>query len=348
MVNSCVEAQTGLEMKAVVQDTYGGPEELQIEEIPTPAPGPEDILVQVHAVPVTTADWRFRAAAFPRGMRLLGRLVAGLFRPRNRVPGLGFSGRVVAVGSAVQRFAVGDEVFGTHRSTLAEYLVVPQSATIVAKPASLTHAEAVALPFGAITAVDFVRDRAKVRPGERVLVIGASGDCGVQVVQMAKHLGAEVTAVCSARNFELVRSLGADHVIDYNKQDPRESGQTWDVILDTVHKSTFAEWRTSLSASGRHVFIEGGLLEMIQSLTHKLRRGPRVVGGVALDTPEALRGVVALYEAGVLRPVLGRRFAFEDIGQAHRLVESRHRSGAVVVEVRPTTESSGSRLQRAG
>ena len=316
---------------------------LRSEDIPAPTPKPKEILVDVHAVPVTTADWRFRTATFPRGMKLIGRLITGLFAPRHCVPGLAFSGRVSAIGSAVTRFAVGDDVFGMHRATLAEQVVVPQSGAVVRKPASLSHAEAATLPFGAVTAVDFVRDRANVRAGERVLVIGASGDCGVHVVRMAKHLGAEVTAVCSARNFELVRSLGADHVIDYTTQDPRDTGQTWDVIFDTVHKSTFVDYRSSLSEHGRHVFIEGGLLEMIQSLTTRLQPGPTVVGGVAPDSAEALRGVLELCEAGALRPVIGHRFGFDDVAEAHRVVERRHRSGAVVVDVRPAVELSVAR-----
>lgn len=334
-------------MRAIVQDAYGGPEILKIEELPTPAPGADEILVEVHAVPVTTADWRFRAAVYPRGMRLLGRLITGLFRPRHRVPGLGFGGRVVAVGHAVDKFVVGDEVFGTHRGTLAEFVSVPQSgAAVVNKPASLSFAEAVSLPFGAITAIDFVRDKARVQAGERVLVLGGSGDVGSQVVQMAKHLGAEVTAVCSGNNAAFVRTLGADHVIDYTQQDPRDAGQTWDVIFDTVHASTAAGYRKVLSPHGRHAFIEGGMLEMLQSLTSRLRPGPKVIGGVALDSPEALRGVVEHYEAGAIRPVLGYRFGFDDVSEAHRLVEGRHRAGAVVVDVRPGAELSDSLLQR--
>lgn len=346
MVNFSVWARLSAVMRAIVQDAYGGPENLKIEEIATPAPRPDEILVEVHAVPVTTADWRFRSASYPRGMKVIGRLVTGLFRPRHRVQGLGFSGRVIAVGHAVDRFAVGDEVFGTHRGTLAEYVAVPQSGTVAKKPASLGFAEAVALPFGAITAIDFVRDRAKVRQGERVLVIGGSGDVGVQVLQMAKHLGADVTAVCSAPNFELVRSLGADHVIDYTQQDPRDAGQTWDVIFDTVHASTFAGYRRVLSRDGRHAFIEGGVREMIQGLTTRLRPGPTVISGVSMDTAAALRGVIEQYEAGAIRPVLGQRFAFEDIAEAHRIVERRNRRGAVVVHVRPAVERSLSPMQQ--
>ncbi len=320
-------------MKAIVADRYGAPDVLQIEDQPTPSLGTGELLVEVHATSVTTADWRFRTASFPAGMQLIGRLVAGLLRPRNRLTGREFSGVVIAVGPGVSRFAVGDAVFGTNpKGANAEHIVVPESAPLVRKPEALSHAEAAALPFGAITSISFLRDVAKVQAGDRVLVTGASGGVGVYAVQLAKHLGAHVTGVCSTGNVALVRSLGADHVIDYTKEDPRDADQTWDVVIDCVGKTTFAGYRGKLSPSGRLAFIEGTLREMWQSLTTRLRRGPKVLWAVALDTPEAYERLVQHVESGAVAPVIGHRMAMTEVVEAHRIVERRRRKGAVVLE----------------
>lgn len=321
-------------MKAIVTDSYGPADVLKIEEQPAPEVGAGQLLVEVHATSVTTADWRFRAADFGPGMQLMGRLVAGLFRPRNRVTGRVYSGRVVAVGPGVSRFAVGDEVFGAHpEGANAERIVVPESGAVVRKPEGLTHAEAVALPFGAITAIAFLRDIAKVKAGEHVLVVGASGGVGVYVVQLAKHLGAEVTGVCSTENVELVRSLGADHVIDYTREDPRDAEQTWDVIIDCAYKTRHTDYRAKLSAHGRHAFIEGSPREMLQSLTTRLRRGPTVCFGIAADTQAAFERLVEHVSTGAIHPVIGHRFPMTDVVQAHQLVEGRRGSrGALVLD----------------
>jgi NADPH:quinone reductase-like Zn-dependent oxidoreductase len=231
-------------MQIIVCDNYGSPDVLKLETQDRPTIGAQELLVEVHATSVTTADWRFRAAWFPAGMGLLGRLMLGLRRPRNRSTGREFSGRIVAVGAEVTRFQIGDEVFGSNPGGVnAEFIAVPESAAVLPKPERLTHAEAAALPFGAITSVTFLREMAKIQPGERVLIAGASGGVGVYAVQVAKHLGAEVTAICSPGNAELVRSLGADHVIDYTTEDPRQMGRTWDVIVDPVGKMSFADYR---------------------------------------------------------------------------------------------------------
>jgi NADPH:quinone reductase-like Zn-dependent oxidoreductase len=320
-------------MQTIVCDNYGSLEVLKLEAQERPAIGTHELLVEVHATSVTTADWRMRAANFPVGMRLLGRLVFGLSRPRNRTTGREFSGRVVAVGAGVTRFRIGDEVFGSNPpGANAEYIAVSEAGAVLHKPAGLTHAEAAALPFGAITSVTFLRDMAKVRPGERVLVIGASGGVGVYAVQVAKHLGAEVTGVCSAGNAELVRSLGADHVIDYTTEDFRESGRTWDVIVDTVGKTSFAGERHLLSEGGRHAFVEGGVRELWQSIITLWMRGPTVVAGVSMDNREGLEKVCALVEAGAMRPVVGHRFPMTEVVEAHRVVEGRRRKGAVILD----------------
>ncbi len=324
-------------MRAIVYEEYGPPEVLHINDLPRPELADDQLLVEVHAISVTTADWRFRAARFPTGFGLIGRLMAGLFRPRNQLTGREFSGRVVAVGSKVTRFAVGDEVFGANPAGAnAELVAVDESAAVAHKPATLTHAEAVALPFGAITSIDFLRDRAKIQPGERVLIVGASGGVGVYLVQMAKHLGAEVTAVCSTANLPLVRSLGADHVIDYTEQDPALAGRTYDVIVDPVGKTKFANYRDALAPKGRHVFIEAGMREVWQSMVTPLMPGPTVLFGVADDSAAWLDEVNTMVEAGAIRPVIGHRFAMDEIVDAHRVVDRRRRRGAVVVDIVPS------------
>jgi NADPH:quinone reductase-like Zn-dependent oxidoreductase len=319
-------------MQTIVCDNYGPPDILKLEAQERPMIGAEELLVEVHATSVTTADWRFRAANFPVGMRLLGRLFVGLLRPRNRLTGREYSGRVVAVGAGVSRFRVGDEVFGCNAAGVnAEYIAVPESGAVLPKPVGLTHAEAAALPFGAITSVTFLRERANIRPGERVLVVGASGGVGVYAVQVAKYLGAEVTGVCSTNNVELVRSLGADHVIDYTAEDPRRGGHSFDVIVDTVGKTSFADYRHLLGEGGRHVFIEGGVRELWQSLITPHMRGPTVIGGVSIDDREGLEKVCALVEAGAIRAVIGHRFPMTEVVAAHRVVEGRRRRGAVIL-----------------
>lgn len=321
-------------MRAIVCDRFGSPDVLQLEELPQPSVAEDELLIAIHATSVTTADWRLRAAAFPPGMRLIGRLVAGMLRPRQRLTGREFSGRVEAVGRNVTRFAVGDDVFGVNPAGVnADFITVAQTGPVLRKPATLSHAEAAALPFGAITSVAFLGGLAHVRPGERVLVVGASGGVGVYAVQVAKHFGAEVTAVCSTANLEFVRSLGADHVIDYTAQDPAKWGGTFEVIVDTIGKTTFRRYRPLLSPKGRHAFVEGGVREMWQSLVTSLRRGPKVVFTVASDNKEALEGIVALVEAGAIRPVVGHRFPMTDVVAAHRVVEGRQgRRGAVILD----------------
>ena len=255
-------------MKAAVYERYGPPGVVSIKDMPTPEPGPEDILVAVHATTVNTADWRFRAAAFPGIMALPGRLMAGVLAPRQKILGGEFAGRVAAVGRDVRRYQPGDAVFGfSGQRAHAEYVVMPAKGAVAIKPPNLSFAEAAAVPFGACAALGFLRDFAKLQPGQRVLVIGASGGVGVYAVQLARHLGAEVDGVCGTANVELVRDLGATRVFDHQSEDFRAGGETWDIILDPVGRTSFSACRKVLRPGGRHVFLEFGLTEIVQSLT---------------------------------------------------------------------------------
>ncbi|QKV19705.1 NAD(P)-dependent alcohol dehydrogenase [Oricola thermophila] len=319
-------------MKAAIHEKYGDAGVLEIRDIARPEPADGEILVKVCAAAVTTADWRLRAAAFPGIMALPGRLMFGLFAPRQKVLGTAFSGRVVARGGDVDRFALGDAVFGfSGAGAHAEYVAVKADGPVVAKPANIGHDEAAAAPFGGLAALVFLRDFAGVKPGEKVLVAGASGGVGSWAVQVAKHLGAEVVGVASTGNVDLVRSLGADRVIDYRKDDPAASGERYDVVLDTAGKLPFARARRILARTGRYLPLEFGGREMLQALWAGVTGGPKIVINVSGDSRADLEILAGLLETGEIRAVVDSRFPLRDIAAAHRRVESRHAGGAVIV-----------------
>jgi NADPH:quinone reductase-like Zn-dependent oxidoreductase len=320
-------------MKAATHTTYGSPQVLQITELERPTPGERDVLVHVHASPVTQGDRRLRAADYPGLGKLLGRLFSGLFRPRNPIPGTNFAGRIVAVGDAVTRFAVGDDVFGScHHGALAEYLVVPEDGALAPMPANLPYAEAAAVPYGAVVALGFVRDIAKVQPGERVLIVGASGGVGRFAVQLSKHFGAEVTGVCSRRNFDMVRDLGADDVIDYATEDFTKNGQTYDVIFDTVSGTRFARSRGSLTPTGRYATLFVALLAMMQMLVTSVFGGRKVFASVVFGDQRVMGEVSELLAAGAIWPVIAERYPLGRVVDAHAGLEAKP-AGAVVVTV---------------
>jgi NADPH:quinone reductase-like Zn-dependent oxidoreductase len=324
-------------MKAAVYERYGSPDVLEVREVAKPTPKHDEILIRVHATTVTTGDWRARSLELPAGFGWLGRLVFGVFRPRQPVLGTELSGEVVAIGPGVTRFAVGDQVFafpGAKMGCHAEYRSLSQAAAIAPKPANLSHEEAAALSFGGTTALGFLR-RAKLQPGERVLVVGASGGVGTAAVQLAKHFGAEVTGVCSTANVELVRSLGADHVIDYTKQDFTRLGQTWDVILDTTGTAPYSRSKGSLRDGGRLLLVLGGLSDLLLAPLVSLTTRNRVVAAPVSGNADDLRFLARLAEAGELRPVIDRRYPFEQIVQAHRHVDTGHKRGSVVMTLVP-------------
>jgi NADPH:quinone reductase-like Zn-dependent oxidoreductase len=322
-------------MQACIYKEYGPADVVTLGEVAKPVVKADEVLVRVHAASVTTADWRFRAAAFPRGFKLAGRLMLGLFRPRNPVLGMDFSGTVAAVGKNVTRFRVGERVFGAtspmRRGAHAEYLTVKESGAIISKPASLTDQEAASIPFGANSALAFLRDFGRLQPGQRVLIVGASGGVGTWAVQLARHLGAEVTAVCSARNLELVRSLGAHHVVDYASGAIAEAGQQYDLIFDTVGVTTFAGCKGALTEKGVYLPLNSGLREIGQALFTSRSRGKRVKYAVSSNTREGLETIVKLIEAGVLKSVVDQVYPMAQIADAHRHVEGRHKRGSVVL-----------------
>ena len=319
-------------MKAAIYRRYGPADVVSIENVPDPAPKPGEVLVDVHASTVTTADWRMRAAAFPGALWLPGRLMTGLFRPRRRILGGDFSGRVAALGAGVTRFAVGDDVFGfAGHGAHAGRLAMPATGAIAAKPPRLTHAEAASAPFGGLAALVFLRDFARVEAGQRVLILGATGGVGVFAVQLARHFGAHVTATAGPEKSDLVRSLGADVLIDHRREDFARAAEPFDVILDTVGATDFAKARRALAPSGVYVPLDIGLREMAQRIATMRGDGQRIAIGVSSDTAPDLELLAGLLEAGTIRPVIDSTYPLDRIVDAHRRVESRRKTGAVVV-----------------
>ncbi|WP_198368708.1 NAD(P)-dependent alcohol dehydrogenase [Roseomonas rosulenta] len=321
-------------MKAAIHRRYGPPEVLRIEEVPLPPIGPRDIRVRVHASTVTSGDARLRGLRASAIFRLPIRLAFGLRGPRQPIPGMEFAGEVEAVGGEVTRFRPGQAVFGiVLRGANAEYLTIREDAAIHTIPAELSFAEAAAVPFGGLAALAFLRDVARLERGERVLVVGAAGNVGAFAVQIAKHLGAHVTGLCSEANGDLVRSLGADAVIDRNVGPRGVAAQPYDVILDTIGATRFAEWRPHLAPRGRHVFLSFGARELAQMVVTALRPGPRVRCGFSGNDPVELARIAAMLEAGAIRPVIGRRCWLDDIVEAHREVDGGGKRGSTVISL---------------
>ena len=311
--------------------SFGPPDVVQVVEKPVPALRRGDVLVKVHATTVTSAECAMR-----RGEPRWGRVVLGLRRPRPRLRTLGLevAGVVESAGSGVTRFRPGDQVFGFTGFSVgghAEYVRLPAEGSLCRKPESVTFAEAAAAVDGATTALFFLRDRAGVRPGQRVLVNGASGSIGTYAVQLAKHLGAVVTAVCGPSNVELVRSLGADEVVDYTERDFTADLDTYDVVFDTVTKSSFRRSRRALRRGGKYLPTTGLANHLWAWGTAFL--GKRVVAGMSVDKRAALPFVSALLESGELRVVIDRTYPLSDIAAAHRYVDAGHKRGNVVIAV---------------
>ncbi len=322
-------------MKAVIAERYGPPEVLQIREIATPTPGDDEILIRIHATTVSSADWRLRSQTVPAGFGLIMRLVFGLRKLRQPILGSELAGVVAAVGGRVSRFRVGERVFAfsdTRMGCHAEVICLPQDGMVVATPPGLPDETAAALCFGGTTALDFLR-RAKLRPGEKLLVNGASGAVGTAVVQLARQMGAEVTGVCSTANLDLVRSLGAAHVIDYTRDDFTRNGDTYDVIVDTAGTAPFARCRRSLNKGGRLLLVLAGLPDMLRGLWVSLTSSRSVIAGPAAVKLDDLRHLAALAAAGEFQPVIDRIYPLEQIVAAHRYVDTGRKKGNVIISV---------------
>jgi NADPH:quinone reductase-like Zn-dependent oxidoreductase len=314
-------------MKAVVHDRYGPPEVLRIEDVDRPVPEKDQVLVKVHATTVTRTDTGLRSAEY-----FISRFVTGLLRPRNPIPGTEFAGVVEAVGPAVTEFEVGDEVFGVKSGAHAEFVCVRESGPVAHKPAGMTVEEAAAVVDGAALALACLRTAGPL-DGRRVLVYGATGAVGTAGVQLAKHFGAHVTAVCNTKNVELVRSLGADEVVDYLREDFTKNGQTYDVVFDAVGKESFRRTRRSLRPGGTFVDTDPGFmwhLPLLALLTRWIG-SKRVRMGITKYGKQDVLLLKKLIEAGEFRPVIDRRYPFEDVVEATRYVETGQKTGNVVL-----------------
>lgn len=320
-------------MQAVVYEQYGPPEVLQFKEVATPTPRDHEVRIRIHATTVTSADWRMRSLTVPMGFKTIFRLVLGISKPKQPILGSELAGVIESVGKNVTTFKVGDPVFAFSDMALgchAEYTCMSEHGAIAPKPAHLSYTEAAALSFGGMSVLDFFR-RARLKPGESVLIHGASGAVGTAAVQLAKHFGAEVTGVCSGANIELVKSLGAHHVIDYTQADFAHNGETYDVIVDTVGTAPFARSKGSLKPGGRLLSIVAGLPEMLQSPWISLTSGKKVIAGPSTIRPEDMRVLAKLAEAGAFKPVIDRCYPFAEMVEAHRYVDTGRKKGNVVI-----------------
>jgi NADPH:quinone reductase-like Zn-dependent oxidoreductase len=319
-------------MKAIVQERYGSADVLQLKEIDKPPVGDGAALVRVHATSVNPADWHAIS-----GTPFVARLAFGVRKPKNPVPGTDLAGVVEAVGKDVTKLRPGDEVFGSSVGAFAEYACTPED-HLVPKPANLTFEQAAAFPIAATTALQGLRDWGQLRPGQMVLVIGASGGVGTFAVQIAKALGAEVTGVCSTRNVEMVRSIGADQVIDYTQQDPLLSGKRYDLIFQLAGTASPSRCRRALTPKGTLVLSSGdGRFTGMGRMAAAAVSGPFVsqalVMRVAKLNQADLLALTALIEAGKVMPVIDRTFAFGETPAAVRYCEEGHTRGKVVITV---------------
>lgn len=316
-------------MRAAVYRKYGPPEVVSIEDVPKPVPGDRDLLIKMVASSVTSGDARLRAFNIPKPFAIPGRLAIGIFGPRKKVLGAEFAGTVEAVGKAVTKFKPGDRVFGIDvYGCHAEYKLVREDKCVAAMPDGLSFEDAAGVPFGGVTALDFF-NRAKIRPGQKVLINGASGCVGAYAVQLAKHFGAEVTGVCSSGNAELVRSLGADRVIDYAVTDFTAEGGVYDLIMDTAGTASFARCAPVLAADGALLMVLG----VPEDTFRRPKGGKRIIGGVSAERPEDLRLLAELLAAGKIRPVIDRTYRLEDIREAYAYVDTGRKRGAVVLTI---------------
>ena len=327
-------------MKAAIYTAYGPAETVRLADIPTPIPGPGEVLVRVGATSVSTADWRLRASEFPGILWLPGRLMTGLFAPKNQVLGVDMAGTIAAVGTGVTRWQTGQRVFGfIGHGGHAEHVIVKADGALVETPAALTDAEAAALPFGGLSALVFLRDIARLQAGQSVLILGASGGVGAYATQIAKAMGAHVTAVAGRDRADLLINLGADRVIDYRQENPEAARAAYDVVLDCVGATTWRRIRATLCPEGVFVPLNFKGRDLWHLLQQKLFGGPRLALAVSGDTAEDLEALKDLMAKGKLRPVIDSRFALEDIVAAHEKAQSRHKTGAVIVEVTPRSEA---------
>ena len=325
-------------MKAILHAQYGSPDLLRFKEVDKPVPKDNEVLIRVHATTVSTGDCNMRNFTFvTKSMLPMAKLMFGIGKPwKERVLGTELAGEAVGVGKEVTRFKAGDRVFGSTGMAgggHAHYACLPERGALAIKPDSLTWEEAVAIPFGANTALYYLRDLGKIQAGHKPLIIGASGSIGSAGVQLAKHFGATVTAVCSGANVELVKSLGADKVIDHTEEEFTKNAETYDLIFDVVGATTFDHCQDSLKPEGIFLACIMGLTDMFRALWTSITGEKKMRGGVAINNVERMTFIAELAAAGKLKPVIDRGYPLEQIGEAFKQVERGHKKGNVVITV---------------
>lgn len=332
-------------MKAIIWTKYGSPEGLQLQEVEKPSPKEKEVLVKVWATTVTAGDCEMRSLRLPVLLRLPMRVYNGLSKPR-RIPILGqeLAGEIESIGKDVTLFKQGDQVFGTTGfgfGAYAEYICLPEESkmgVLAIKPINMTYEEAAAVPTGGLEALHFLR-KGNIQSGQKVLIIGAGGSIGTFAVQLARYFGAEVTGVDSRGKLDMLRSIGANHVIDYTQEDFTKNNETYDVIFDVMGKSSFSGSVRALNQNGRYLLGNAGLVQIVRGRWTSMRSIKKVIIGAAVQKTEDLLFLKELIEAGKLKSVVDRSYPLEQIADAHRYVDTGHKKGNVVI----TLERSGTR-----
>jgi NADPH:quinone reductase-like Zn-dependent oxidoreductase len=331
-------------MKAIVYTEYGLPDVLQLKEVEKPTPKEDEVLIRVYATSVNYGDIVARnfkeisprKFTMPFPFWLITKLFFGIRKPKITILGSEFAGEVEAVGKDVKSFKQGDQVFGYPGQSMgayAEYLCMPEDGVLAIKPTNMTYEEAAVVPYGAIMALNLLRDKGNIQSGQKVLINGASGGIGSAAVQLAKYFGAEVTGVCSTPRLELVKSLGADKVIDYTKEDFTQSGETYDLIFDILGKSSFSRCRSSLSQNGRYLLASFKMRQLFQMLWTSMIGSKRVICAIAPGSTEDLVSVKELIETGKIKAAIDRRYPLEQTAEAHSYVEKGLKKGHIVIAV---------------
>jgi 2-desacetyl-2-hydroxyethyl bacteriochlorophyllide A dehydrogenase len=325
-------------MKAMIWTKYGPPDVLQLQEVEKPSPQEKEVLIRVHAATVTAGDCEIRSLKLPILFRVPIRLYAGFIKPKRiTILGQELAGTVEGVGSQVTRFKEGDKVFAPsffRFGAYAEYVCLPETYPVL-MPVNMTFEEAATIPTGGVNGLHFLR-AANLRPGEKLLINGAGGSIGTYAVQIAKAFGAQVTAVDSAEKLDMLRSTGADHVIDYRQEDFTRSGETYDVIVDVAGKSPFSSSVEVLKPGGRYILGNANLVNMVRARWAPMTAGKKVVVALANYQPEDYITLKELIEAGKIKPVIDQRYPLEQTAEAHRYVEAGHKKGNVIILVRPS------------
>ena len=322
-------------MKAIITTSYGSPEIFKVDNVAKPTAKPNEILIRIHASSVTKADTMMRT-----GKPYIGRLMLGLTKPKNPIWGTGFAGVIEAVGSEVTKFKIGDKVFGENLDTFgtyAEYVTVPEGGIVAHLPENLSFEEAAGMGDGGITSLNFLCNLGDIKAGQKVLINGASGALGTAAVQIAKHFGAEVTGVCSTKNVNMVKELGADHVIDYTRHDFTANTNTYDLIYDTVGVRSFSDCRNALTENGVYASPVLGMPLLVDMMVTSVFGSKKAKFSATGALPEKelkrLLGVlVEIVEAGELRAIIDRTYTLEQVADAHEYIDNGHKKGNVVLK----------------